>query len=572
MGLALQILLLENSEDRALTILQTLKKGGYRPNAVRVETAAQFNEALTRNPWDIVLANETITQLPLGTVLEQLKKLEKDTPCIVVSSGESESQAPWLMAAGAHDFIRITDLSRLCPAIARELKEVSVRKDREQAQATLLRQTHFDPLTNLPNRALFVDRLTLSLAHAARERKMLAVAFVDLDRFKTIIDTLGHAVGDEILRQVAHRLSACLPDDGTLARLGGDEFVALLPQIDRADKAVHLAHELLDALKASFHANGHELHITSSIGISLYPYDGEDADTLLKNADTALYRAKEQGRNNYQLYTPAMNARAFERLAMENSLRKALERHEFQLYYQPQIDTQTGDMVGVEALLRWQHPDLGVVYPAEFISLAEETGLIVPLGAWVLRTACLQNKKWQTAGLPPVTMAVNLSARQFQDRQLVDIIVGVLQETGLEPRWLELEITESTAMQNADYSNVVLRDLKQRGIQISLDDFGTGYSSLSYLKKFPIDTLKIDQSFIRDLSGNPNDAAIANAIIVLAHSLHLSVVAEGVETTAQSQFLEEHGCDRWQGYLYSHPLTARALETLWHQKLPKKTP
>jgi diguanylate cyclase (GGDEF)-like protein len=571
MGLPLQVLLLDSSEDRSLKILQTLKNGGYRPHLVRVDSAITFQKHIKQRPWDIILANEKLPELPLGTVLEHIKKLERDTPFIVISSGDSESQAPWFMAAGAQDFIRSSDLSRLCPAIARELKEVSVRRDRQQVHETLLRQTHFDTLTNLPNRALFVDRLTLALAHAARERKMLAIAFVDLDRFKTIIDTLGHGVGDLILQQVAERLAACLPKEGTLARLGGDEFVVLLPQIDRADKAVQLAHKLLEALQPSFQSKGHELHITSSIGISLYPYDGEEPDTLLKNADTALYRAKEQGRNNYQLYTPAMNARAFERLAMENSLRKALERQEFQIYYQPQVDARTGDIVGVEALLRWQHPDLGVVYPSEFISLAEETGLIVPLGAWVLRTACAQNKAWQAAGLPPIAMAVNLSARQFQDRQLVDSIIKVLEETGMEARWLEMEITESTAMQNADYTNVVLRELKARGIMISLDDFGTGYSSLSYLKKFPIDTLKIDQSFIRDLTANPNDAAIANAIIVLSHSLHLSVTAEGVETSAQAQFLEEHGCDRWQGYLFSHPLTARAFETLWNQRLPKRT-
>lgn len=570
MGLPLQILLLESSEDRTLAVLRTLRNGGYRPRMVRVDTLKAFEEKVVERPWDIILANEALPELPLGSVLERLKTLERDTPCIIISGGDSEKQAPWFMAAGAQDFIRGTDLSRLCPAIARELKEVSVRRDRQEAQATLLRQTHFDPLTNLPNRALFVDRLTLALAHAARERKMLAVAFVDLDRFKTIIDTLGHGIGDQILRQVADRLAACLPKDGTLARLGGDEFVVLLPQIDRADKAVQLAHKLLEALQPSFQFKAHELHITSSIGISLYPYDGEEADTLLKNADTALYRAKEQGRNNYQLYTPAMNARAFERLAMENSLRKALERQEFQLYYQPQVDAHTGDIVGIESLIRWQHPDLGVVYPSEFIGLAEETGLIVPLGAWVLRTACAQNKVWQDAGLPPATIAVNLSARQFQDRLLVENIVKVLEETGLDPRWLELEITESVAMQNADYSNVVLRELKQRGIQISVDDFGTGYSSLSYLKKFPIDTLKIDQSFVRDLSINPNDAAIANAIIVLAHSLHLSVIAEGVETQAQARFLEEHGCDRWQGYLFSHPLTPQALQTLWEERLPKK--
>jgi EAL domain-containing protein (putative c-di-GMP-specific phosphodiesterase class I) len=306
-----------------------------------------------------------------------------------------------------------------------------------------------------------------------------------------------------------------------------------------------------------------------SIGITLYPYDGEDADTLLRNADTALYRAKEQGRNNYQLYTPAMNARAFERLALENSLRKAVERKEFLVYFQPQVDVLTGAIMGVEALLRWQHPDLGIVYPSEFISIAEETGLISQLGEWVLRTSCQQNKAWQKAGLPPMTVAVNLSGRQFQQLDLVENMSRILKETGLDPHWLEIEITESIAMQNADYTNVMLRNLKSMGVRVALDDFGTGYSSLSYLKKFPIDTLKIDQSFVRDLTNDSNDAAIANAIIVLAHSLKLKVIAEGVETKEQQAFLSQHHCDIIQGFLFSVPLPPPALEVLIRQHLQK---
>jgi len=407
------------------------------------------------------------------------------------------------------------------------------------------------------------------LAHASRHRRMLSVLFVDLDRFKTIIDTLGHAVGDRLLRGVAERLRGCLEDGDTLARLGGDEFVVLLPQIHRADKAVRLAQKMLEVLKPSFHFGNHELHITTSIGIALYPYDGEDPDTLLKNADTALYRAKEQGRNNYQLYTPAMNARAFERLALENSLRKALERREFQLHYQPQVSLQTGRVTGMEALLRWQHPDLGLVYPAEFIPLAEETGLIVALGEWGIRTACIQNQAWQRAGLPPMSVAVNLSARQFQHHNLVETIDRILKETQMDPRWLELEITETIAMQNADYTIVVLRELKGMGIQISMDDFGTGYSSLSYLKKFPIDTLKIDQSFVRDMTTDASDAAIAKAVIILAHSLKLKVVAEGVESSEQESFLREYECDAYQGFLFSNPLPAPLFENLVRLHLQK---
>lgn len=569
MSVTLNVLIVEDSEDDTTLLLHALRKGGYDPVYERVENAATMEAALDRHPWDMVISDHSMPQFDAPAALNLLKKRGFDLPFIIVSGSISEELAVSAMRLGAHDYVMKDNLRRLCPAIERELREAEVRKQRQRAEEAAQHQAHYDLLTDLPNRTMFNDRLTLALANANRHRKMLAVLFVDLDRFKTIIDTLGHAMGDRLLRGVAERLGGCLEEGDTLARMGGDEFVVLLPQIHRADKAVRTAHKILEVLKPAFHFNGHELHITTSIGISLYPYDGEDADTLLKNADTALYRAKEQGRNNYQLYTPAMNARAFERLALENSLRKALERKEFQIHYQPQVDMASGRIIGLEALLRWQHPDLGTVYPAEFIPIAEETGLIVPLGEWVLRTSCAQAKQWQAMGLPPMTMAVNLSARQFQHHDLVETMKKILKETELEPQWLELEITESIAMQNADYTIVILRELKDMGIQLSLDDFGTGYSSLSYLKKFPLDALKIDQSFVRDLSTDPNDAAIANAVIVLAHSLRLKVLAEGVETREQEAFLKEHQCDRYQGYLFSNPIPAPALENLIRQQLPK---
>jgi diguanylate cyclase len=569
MGIPLRVLVIEDSEEDTLLLLHALRRGGYEVMFERVDTPAAMTAALKKQAWDIVLSDHSMPHLDANTALNLLKKSGFDCPFIIVSGDMPEEAAVAAMRLGAQDYVMKGNLTRLCAAIEREMKEAEVRRMGARAEEMFRHQAHYDPLTDLPNRTMFQDHLTLTLSHANRFHKMLAVLFVDLDRFKTIVDTLGHAVGDQLLRAVAQRLKGCLEDGYTLARLGGDEFVILLPEITRADKAVKLAHTLLELLKPAFQFSAQELHVTASIGISLYPYDGEDAETLLKNADTALYRAKEQGRNNYQLYTPAMNARAFERLALENSLRKALERKEFLLHYQPQVDVRTGMIVGAEALIRWQHPDLGIVHPSEFIPLAEETGLIVPLGEWVLKTACTQAKAWQEAGLAPFTMAVNLSARQFLQHDLTDIIARTLSETGLGAQWLEIEITESVAMQNADYTIVILRDLKEMGVLISMDDFGTGYSSLSYLKKFPINTLKMDQSFVRDIVTDASDAAIANAVIILAHSLGLGVVAEGVETLEQEKFLREHQCDRIQGFLYSTAVAPPHFETLlreWIQK------
>lgn len=556
----LQVLVVEDSEEDTLLLMHALKKGGYQPILRRVDTDHAMREALCQQSWDVVIADHNLPQFSSTAALSILKETNADCPFIIVSGSIGDDVAVEAMRSGAHDYVMKGNLARLIPAIERELRETQMRRERIRAEKAAEHQANYDRLTDLPNRTLFLDRLTLALVQAARHHKMLAVLFVDLDRFKTIVDTLGHATGDQLLRGVAGRLAACVDEGDTVARFGGDEFAILLPQISRADKAVKLAQKMLDTLKPAFQFTSQELHITTSIGIALYPYDGEDSDTLLKNADTALYRAKEQGRNNYQLYSPAMNARAFERLALENSLRRAMERQEFLLHYQPQIDLRTNKLIGMEVLVRWQHADLGVVYPSEFVALAEETGLIGPLGEWVLRTACAQNVAWLKAGLPSLRVAVNLSGRQFQQQNLVEMISRILRDTGMDPKRLELEITESTAMQNADYTNVMLREFKDMGIHIAMDDFGTGYSSLSYLKKFPIDTLKIDQSFVRDITHDANDAAIANTIIVLAHSLKLQVVAEGVETPEQEAFLRARDCDVAQGFLFSRPLPADQFE------------
>ncbi len=429
---------------------------------------------------------------------------------------------------------------------------------RKLAEERLNYLANYDALTGLPNRILYMERLALALAHAHRNRKMAAVMFFDLDRFKIVNDTLGHTAGDELLQEVAKRVAACLREDDTVARLGGDEFTVILEGIGNERDVAPVAQKIIDALARPISLGEQEMFITASIGISVYPNDGLDAQTLVKNADAAMYRAKDLGKNNYQFFKVEMNARAFERLTLENRLRRALERNEFELHYQPQVDLGTGQVVGAEALIRWRHPELGLVSPDRFIPIAEETGLILPIGEWVLRTACAQNKAWQNAGLPPLHVAVNISGRQFRQKNLIGMVELILAETGLRPEHLELEITESVIMEQAAETIATIGDMRQLGLHLSIDDFGTGYSSLSYLKRFPIDTLKIDRSFVRDITTDQDDAAIVKAVIALAHSLKLLVIAEGVETAEQLGYLREQGCDEIQGFYFSRPLTVEA--------------
>jgi diguanylate cyclase (GGDEF)-like protein len=453
--------------------------------------------------------------------------------------------------------------------------------ERKRAEKTIKKLAYYDALTGLPNRALFHDRLNLALAQASRNQQILALIFLDLDRFKTINDTLGHTIGDRLLQEIAKRLIGCLrksdtisrfgSDECIISRLGGDEFTILLPKIDQLEDAAKIAQRILDTLKPPFHLDGHELHITTSLGIAIYPTDGQDAQTLLKNADAAMYRAKEWGRNSYRFYTSTMNAKALERLVLEAQLRRTVEREEFEVYYQPQVNLKTGQIVGMEALIRWQHPELGLVLPANFIRLAEETGLITSISKWVLKTACAQNKAWQNAGLPPLRVSVNLSTRIFKQENLIETVAHILQETHLHPNYLELELTEDTIMEDAEEAIGVLDQLKKMGVGLSIDDFGKGYSSLSYLKRFPIDTLKIDQSFVRDIPGDADDTTIAKLIIDMAHALELKVVAEGVETEEQRAFLCAQQCDEAQGYLFGRPMPAKEFEKFLQEiKVPSE--
>jgi len=387
----------------------------------------------------------------------------------------------------------------------------------------------------------------------------MAVLFLDLDRFKQINDTLGHSVGDRLLRAVANRLANCLSHGDTVARLGGDEFAILLEDLHQASDVVPILEKLVEAMRHPFGLDGREFFLTFSIGISVCPQDGEEADNLLRNADTAMYRAKEEGRNNYRFYTADMNASAFARLELENRLRRALEREEFVLHYQPKLDLRSGKIVGVEALLRWQHPELGLVPPGDFIPTLEETGMIVPVGRWVLHEACRQARAWRQAGLPWLAVAVNISTHQFRRDDIYAVVMEVLATYAMPASELELEITESALMDDIGRASESLQRLKEQGVKVSIDDFGTGYSSLAYLKRLAIDSLKIDRTFVRDICHDEDDAAIVSAVVAMAQRLQLTVVAEGVETTDQLEFLRQQGCDQMQGYLLSRPMAGHLL-------------
>ena len=447
--------------------------------------------------------------------------------------------------------------------IVMNCRDITARKRDEQ---TIRHLAYYDALTGLPNRMLFNDRLAQALAQARRHgARGVAIMFLDLDRFKTINDTFGHGGGDELLREAALRLKHALREGDTVARLGGDEFLFLLPGVDDPEDAARIGQKIVDLFEAPFTVMDHELYVTTSVGVSLFPMDGADGETLIRNADTALYRAKDQGRNRYQLYAPDMNAFAAKRLMIENSLRRALDRNELVLYYQPVVSLQTEEIVGIEALVRWMQPDLGLVLPSDFIPMAEETGLIVPLSRWVLQTACAQMKTWLDAGIPLRSMSVNLSARRFNECNLAGMIREILESTGLDGNYLTVELTESVMMENVEQTINTLHELKKLGVKISIDDFGTGYSSLSYLKRLPIDTLKIDQSFVRDIAFG-NESQIAMLIIAMAHNLKLSVVAEGVETEEQRSFLRSKRCDTMQGFLFSAPLPIEDMNAVFATK------
>jgi diguanylate cyclase (GGDEF)-like protein len=442
-------------------------------------------------------------------------------------------------------------------AIVRDITE------RKRAEERIYHMAHHDALTGLPNRSLICDRLRQAIAHAERNRESVLVAFIDLDSFKLVNDTLGHNAGDELLKEVASRMVGCVRREDTVGRFGGDEFVLVLPHVhDNPLVLTPLLNKILESVVQPIVLEEQKMQVSCSIGVAVYPRDACDADTLMMHADAAMYRAKESGKNNCKFYTSEMNAGLEEKLALTEGLRKAVEEGQLSLAYQPKVCLESGGMFGVEALLRWQHPQRGAISPAQFIPLAEENGLIIPIGEWALREACRQARAWQDAGLPPVVVSVNVSARQFDDPRLVERVAAALEWSGLCPQWLELEVTESMIMRDAAQSVAKMRELEAMGIALAIDDFGTGYSSLAALKSFPISRLKIDQSFVRDLAGSADDQAITCAIISLSHQLNMRVIAEGVETEQQRSFLRQHGCDEFQGYLFSRPVPPQEITAM----------
>jgi diguanylate cyclase (GGDEF)-like protein/PAS domain S-box-containing protein len=491
---------------------------------------------------------------PLRTAIRQNRTVGLTLNCILIRRDGAEfaiedSAAP------------IHDRQGLVTGAVIVFHDVSVAR---AMGAEMSHMAQHDILTNLPNRTLLQDRLTQAIATASRNDSRIAVLFLDLDGFKHINDSLGHGTGDRLLQSVARRLLAAVRTSDTVCRMGGDEFVILLSEVSHAGDAGVKAGKILSALSAPFEMEQNTLRVTASVGVSTYPEDGQSAELLIRNADLAMYQAKEKGRSNYQFFEKGMNVRAVERQSIEEDLRFALERNEFVVHYQPKIDLKTGGITGVEALVRWRHPKRGLVGPLRFISVAEDCGLILPIGKWVLRESCRQAKAWQDAGLPPIEVAVNVSSVEFRNDDFPEGIATILRETGLEPCYLELELTESVLMQHAEFSVPLLKNLKTMGVRLAIDDFGTGYSSLSYLRQFPIDTLKVDQSFIHEINAETDEATIISAVINMGCRLKHRVIAEGVETAEQLAFLRAHGCDEGQGYYFGRPMpatqTAKLLE------------
>jgi diguanylate cyclase (GGDEF)-like protein len=533
---------------------------------------------LQQDKFDIVLSDINMGEMSGFELIPQVRSISPDTVVVMISSEQHIDSAIKAMRVGAFDYIKKPfNVMHVQTVVHHALEHHSllVTKQRyerhlaelvEQRTAELNYLAYHDPLTNLPNRVLFEDRLSQAIAVAEHNQQTIVVLYLSLDKFKKVHDTLGPESEALLLQEVARRLKNCVREGVTVARFERDEFGLLITQVEGTQDYVKFIEFIKKAFNPTFTINDHEVYITVSIGVSLFPDDAKDVQNLLKNAGAALNRAKEQGGNAYQFYTADLNDQALKRLEFERNLRRALDRNEFDVYYQPKVDAKNHQIIGMEALVRWRHPELGLITPAEFIPLAEETGLIIPLGEWVMRTACRQTKAFQEEGFSSLQVSVNISPRQFLQPNLLEVIKNIITETGIDPNCLELELTESSVMQNTETAIKILNELKKMGVKISIDDFGTGYSSLAYLKSLPLDVLKIDKSFVQDVTVNSQDAAIVMTIIALAHNLNLKVIAEGVEVEEQLKFLQLLKCDEWQGYLYSKPIAQDEFRELLTKK------
>ena len=553
------ILLVEDDEDDYV-LARGLLSEIFGPSLKLdwVETWDAGLEALRKGTHDICLADFRLGDRNGLELVREAATLGCTVPIILLTGQDNREIDLAAVKAGATDYLVKGEIT--APLLDRAIRYAIERK---KVEMQLVRFAQYDSLTGLANRSLFHTRLGDAIAHAKRTKQLVAVLLLDLDHFKNVTDSLGHPVGDMLLTQVSERLTACARETDTVARLGGDEFAVIATNMTHGDGAAALARKLIDALAAPFTLNGQEVFTATSMGITLFPLDDKEPDQLLKNADMALYQAKAEGRGRYRFYDVKMNARAQARKTLEFEMRRALERHEFCLHFQPKINTFTGDLTGVEALIRWQHPERGMVLPGEFIPVAETTGLIVPLGDWVLHTACAQSVAWQKMGLPPVPVAVNVSAIQFKGTDFIDTVTRAIDESGIDPACLELELTESTVMDETEVMTELLHRLRDLRLNVAIDDFGTGCSSFLRLKELPVNKLKIDLSFVRNVTDDPANAAITKTIITLAKNLNLGVIAEGVETAEQFAFLLQHECQEVQGYYISRPLSGDQF-TVWY--------
>lgn len=548
----IKVLLVEdNPADARLVREMFLEIKASEFELVQVESLKAGLNVLESDVFDVMLLDLSLPDSQGLNAVNHILSIAPHLPIVVLSGIDDAELSLQAVQTGAQDYLvkGQGDGNLLSRAL-----RYAIERKRTQERLTYLAQ--YDQLTDLPNRSLFNERLSAGLKQAQRHNRELTLMFLDLDHFKDINDTLGHSAGDKLLQDVARRLRNCVRAEDTIARLGGDEFTIIMNEVQQRKDSATVAEKILDALSHPFVLEGEEVFITTSIGIASFPQSGKDPETLIRHADTALYRAKSEGRSNYQFFEAEMNHAVSERMSMINSLRHAAKRGEFFLYYQPLIHARAGEVFGMEALLRWQHPERGLIPSSEFIPLLEETGLILPVGEWVLREACQQIRTWQKAGLAPLTVSVNLSVRQFHKRDLVDVVTNAIDEAGINPQQLQLEVTESVLLERSHAVNKTLTRLQDIGVKLAIDDFGTGYSSLGYLKQYPFDTLKFDRSFIQGITNTDNGAAIVAAVINLGHSLGMTVVAEGVESQQQLTILHDRKCDQFQGFLFGHPMSA----------------